>query len=168
MDILEKLKGMGATPAMLESKTVKMVLEALAEDGSVITDTAKGEIQRLVYSVNSAASALNRANETLAQNLARAESQAKGAEEAANRACRRLQEAQRREEDVIMDKDMAEAVKAYKAILVATREVFGDMIDRTGSADAIIAAIQAGSYTAWRGIMGPKDADQPLKAGRRL
>lgn len=49
-----------------------------------------------------------------------------------------------------------DAVMAYTATLNATKEIFGaDAMNP----DVIVAAIQAGSYMAWRSIMGPKGKD---------
>jgi ABC-type phosphate transport system auxiliary subunit len=54
---------------------------------------------------------------------------------------------------IIYDKDFAEAVKVYKAVLLATKDVFGENMD----VETKIAAINAGSYIAWRGMPEQKE-----------
>lgn len=163
MDIIEKLKQMGASQTQLESKTVQMVLQALAEEESIIPDTAKLEIKTLIASVDAASARLSKAEGNMARAINDADIKTQIMKSAADKATREWENATRQKESVILDKDLQEAVKAYKAVLLATREVFGDMIEKAGSTDAIIAAIQAGSYTAWRGIMGPKNEDSNKK-----
>lgn len=52
----------------------------------------------------------------------------------------------------IINRETADSVIAYRKVLEATKEVFGSDC----SQDVICKAIEAGSYIAWRGIMGPK------------
>lgn len=163
MDIIEKLKSMGASQTQLESKTVQMVLQALAEDGSIIPDTAKLEIKTLISAVDNASDRLSKAERSMAQTIHDANAQTQIMQRAADKATREWENATRQKESVILDKDLQEAVKAYKAVLLATREVWGDVIEKAGGTEAVIAAIQAGSYTAWRGIMGPKNEDTSKK-----
>ncbi len=165
MDIVQKLKEMGAGTAQLESKTVRMVVQALSEDQSIIPDTAMMEINNLIKAVDRADRRLAQAEANMANTLSSAEYKTELMQKAAEKAAQDYERATKQKESVILDKDLQEAVKAYKAVLEATKEVFGDMIERSGSADAIIAAIQAGSYTAWRGIMGPKN-DETTKKNR--
>lgn len=164
MDIVQKLKEMGASNAQLESKTVQMVVQALSEDQSIIPDTAMMEINNLIKAVDRADGRLARAEEKMASTLSSAEYKTQLMQNAAEKAARDFERATEQKESVILDKDLQEAVKAYKAVLQATKEVFGE---RAGSPDVIIAAIQAGSYTAWRGIMGPKN-DAPAKKDRYI
>lgn len=167
MDIVQKLKEMGASNAQLESKTVQMVVQALSEDQSIIPDTAKLEINNLIKAVDRADGRLAQAEAKMAHTLSSAEYKTQLMQNAAEKAARDFERATKQKESVILDKDLQEAVKAYKAVLEATKEVFGDMIEKEGGADAIIAAIQAGSYTAWRGIMGPKN-DAPTKKAQYI
>lgn len=51
------------------------------------------------------------------------------------------------------DSRVRDAVAAYKDVLLATREVFGE---ERMTANVMIAAIEAGSYVGWRTIMGEK------------
>lgn len=52
----------------------------------------------------------------------------------------------------IINRDVADAAIAYRMVLETTKNVFGDDCTQ----DVICKAIEAGSYVAWRGIMGPK------------
>ena len=60
----------------------------------------------------------------------------------------------------INDNALKDAVAAYRAVLQSTVEVFG--ADKLTS-EVMAEAINAGSYIAWRGIMGPKDTDDKPK-----
>ena len=63
----------------------------------------------------------------------------------------------------ISSRDVQDAVMAYDAVLKSTVDVFGIDVDPS----VMIAAIEAGSYIAWRGIMGPKQSDSmPIKTRR--
>ena len=53
----------------------------------------------------------------------------------------------------IKDSQTKDGVLAYAEVLAATREIFGE---ENLTENVMIAAIQAGSYLGWRGIMGPK------------
>lgn len=62
--------------------------------------------------------------------------------------------------EFIGDHDLRNAVMAYRLVLQATQDVLGDRVLQD---DVAVEAIKAGSYIAWRGIMG--QAQQP---GRRI
>ena len=68
----------------------------------------------------------------------------------------KLTEMKQIKDGILMDKDLKDAVTAYRAVLQATVDVFG--VDKLTS-EVMAGAINAGSYIAWRGIMGPKDKD---------
>lgn len=60
----------------------------------------------------------------------------------------------------ISSPETKDAVMAFTATLNATKEIFGT---EAMTSDVIVAAINAGSYMAWRSIMGPKDTPEPVK-----
>ena len=64
----------------------------------------------------------------------------------------------------VCSKDVQDAIMAYDAVLKSTVDVFGDILEPS----VMIAAIEAGSYIAWRGIMGPKTKEPEPRNVRRI
>ena len=58
--------------------------------------------------------------------------------------------------------DTQDAVLVYAAILDATKKAFGEL-----PPEIMAEAIRAGSYIAWREIMGPKDTAKEKFANAR-
>lgn len=155
MDLVSKLREMGANEAQLTSKTLEMAVRAITEDSGVIPDTVTAGIKQLADNISRATEKLTDAQRGLKNQIDNADWNRQRIETEAQRASQRYEEAKRREESIITDEDLMEAVKAYRAVLQATTDVLGNDL----GADVQIAAINAGSYVAWRGIMGGKFAD---------
>ena len=56
--------------------------------------------------------------------------------------------------NITIDCKTLNAIIAYKNILAATKEIFGE---ENMTEEVMVKAIEAGSYGAWRSIMGGKD-----------
>lgn len=149
----EKLKEMGATPSQITSGTVRMVETAIAEEAGFVDRAAMEQITRLADTFERAKEISAEIQKETQSALYSAKRDAEFAKQEINRAISCYQKAKESANGVIQDKELAEAVKAYKAVLEATKEVFGDNCTEI----VISEAIRAGSYTAWRGIMGPKE-----------
>lgn len=160
MDLIKKMEQLGANKSQLTSNTLALAVKAIAEDESVIPDTVRLDIARLASAVNIASKRLEESNQKLKFTIESADYNCKKIEEEARKATENYEQAKRREESVITDKDLSEAVKAYRAVLQATTDVLGTLDKETQ-----IAAINAGSYIAWRGIMGGKFKDGSEKTG---
>lgn len=156
MDIIEKLKELGATQTQLESRTTQLVLQAFAEDASVIPDTAKREIKSLISAVNAASDRLEKAESRFDSLFSDIEKRTAQVAAAAKKAETDFERAQKLQAMAILDPDLREATKAYREVLAATMEEFGVLM-KNDSTDVMVAAINAGSYIAWRGVMGPKN-----------
>lgn len=160
MDLIKKMEQLGANKSQLTSNTLALAVRAIAEDENVIPDTVRLDIVTLSSNIERASARLvdyqNRINRTIES----AEATCEHIEQRAKTATENYEAAKRREESVITDKDLSEAVKAYRAVLQATTDVLGTLDKETQ-----IAAISAGSYIAWRGIMGGKFKDDSAKTG---
>lgn len=156
----ETLRRLGASEAQIKSSTAKLFEKAMLEDSGFCEKVAADALERIAKSVTAATANASyiddKCKEALNGAIAYAEKFEQGlkAEIASYEDQRKKCEAyiQQNKSAVIYDADLSEAVKAYKAVLAATKEVFGES---SNSPEAIVAAINAGSYIAWRGIMGP-------------
>lgn len=64
----------------------------------------------------------------------------------------------------VTNKKTIEAINAYEMVLARTKEAVG----ADGMTEAVwVKAIEAGSYCAWRSIMGPKFPDWPGDGGAK-
>lgn len=164
MDLLKKMEQLGANKAQLTSGTADIAIRAIAEDEGVIPDTVRLYVERLADKVEKTSERLEEAQSKLKSTIDGAEYARRKIEEEAKKATENYEIAKRREASVITDKSLSEAVKAYRAVLQATTDVFGKLDKETQ-----IAVINAGSYIAWRGIMGGKfDKDDKERGWKTL
>lgn len=163
MDLIKKMEQLGANKSQLTSNTLALAVRAIAEDESVIPDTVRLDVVRLASNIENASKRLEDANAKVKYSIESAEYVTRKIKEEAQKATENYEVAKRREASVITDKDLSEAVKAYRAVLQATTDVLGNL-----DKDTQIAAINAGSYIAWRGIMGGKFKDEDQKKGARF
>jgi len=157
----EQLTKMGACQSQVNSSTVKMVERAMAEDSEFIEKTALDVLERLADTFEEA----KKNTAELVRMVNQAEQKADGIVSAVTSEAKKeisgleaqIKSLQREKMDFvegrIYDAELAEAVKAYKAALMATKDVFGESMD----AETRIAAINAGSYIAWRGMPDQKE-----------
>lgn len=157
----ERLQKMGATQSQIMSNTVKLVQKAIDEEAGFVDKAAMAHIERIAETFEHAKEYSEQIKGHFAEALVSAKMEAEQAKREINGAVQRYENAKKQADGLIQDREMADAVKAYKAVLEATKEVFGDSC----TPEVIQEAIRAGSYTAWRGIMGPKD-QQPY--GKRI
>ena len=156
----EQLTKMGACQSQVNSATVKMVEKAMVEDSEFIEKTALDVMERLANTFEEA----KKNTAELVQAVNHAEQKAdkiiSAVTDEAKREIAELQSEIKRLDDkrwemragIIKDNQTIEAVKAYRAILEATKEVFGDALTES----AIKRAIKEAGYVAYRGVMGPK------------
>ena len=156
MTIREYLKKLGATENELGAKVVQRMEQAMLVDA----DLSQFRVDTVVKIIADAASGLASANGNTKSNIAAAEritAELKGNIADAEAHIEDLRQQTKGIKDAkIKSLETKDAVMAYAAVLNATREIFGDA---NLSADVMVAAINAGSYIAWRGIMGPKDPE---------
>lgn len=123
------------TSVQLSSKIYRQLLDVAA--GESISEIKT--IERECDSTDKRIESINRELKSVAANLSRAETRVN------------------RISTVIDDKATMNGLMAYREVLQATLDVFGE--DRVTESVAI-KAIEAASYCAWRSIMGPKgDSD---------
>lgn len=67
------------------------------------------------------------------------------------------------DDEYIEDSKVRDAVNMYQLMLKATKETFGD---ENMTENVIIKAIEAGSFGAWRSIMGAKNETVKLIPNR--
>ena len=163
MTIREYLKSLGAAESELTAKVVTRMEQAMMFD----SDLQQFKPDTVVSIITRAADGLKEANKAAEQNKF-------AVQQLTSELNRLTKVAETEKHDLKMqiegvegikinDKATKDAVMAYAASLKATKEVFGE---DAMTSDVIVAAINAGSYMAWRSIMGPKD--EPKIAGRRL
>jgi hypothetical protein len=165
MTIREYLKSLGATDNELLAKVVKRMEDAMLFDSDLKQFAPDTVLKVLAVS----AEALNAANGEIRYNIIKAEEDKGMLEKAITDAERQLDDLKKQtagiKEAKINSPETRDAVMAYAATLNATREIFGaDSI----TPEVMVAAINAGSYIAWRGIMGPKNNDVSEFQPRRL
>lgn len=158
----ETLRAMGATDAQLNSATAKLFNRAMLQDSEFCQKVAADALERIAKKIENAEHltayveercdrAVSRTKDDGLALAAKIEAATRHYTAEAER-CERMIKASK---DVIYDAELNEAVKAYRAVLVATKEVMGDSLEGNLSPEPIVAAINAASYIAWRGIMGP-------------
>ena len=170
----ETLRRLGATESQINSSTAKLFEKAMIEDSEFCQKVAADALNRLADRFDQAESIAAKIDATYQRAKESAELQGavlirrikteadRFAEES-----EKCEKARNATKDIIYDADLNEAVKAYKAVLSATKEVFGEFVQGEITQAAIVAAINAGSYVAWRGIMGPAEGNTKGKETRR-
>lgn len=126
-DLKTVLSEMGASKQQLGSPIVAYCEKALAENKDFVAGISESRAEDIIKRIGIADQRLN---------------------DVANR----LSKISRETAGEINNGDTKDAVIAYRMVLETTKEVFGSDC----SQDVICKAIEAGSYIAWRGIMGPK------------
>lgn len=158
----ETLRRLGASDAQLRSATAKLFERAMMEDSEFCQKVTADALERIAATFEDAKTSEESIRAIYADAMANAKLQAQALTTQINAMAKVFrQEADRCEKlkneskDVIYDAELNEAVKAYRAVLAATKEIFGEYIQGELNQAAMVAAINAGSYVAWRGIMGP-------------
>lgn len=144
MGLREWMAERGATEQQLNAKVVNMVEEAMTDDAVTSSATAKAMVAGLVKSVERA----DAKADALARGVGRLEDRY-------GKVLALLEEAERDARGaVIHSEQVKDGVLAFRKVLEAVRETFGE--DRMSDA-VMCAAIEAASYGMWRAVMGPKD-----------
>ena len=156
----EQLQKAGASPATMSSNALKYLEQFIAEDSGFCDKEALSQLERIADCFEQAESAQRKMESDLKHTMDRVEA----AKLEIKNAIDNYAVFRKKNLGEIEDKQIAESVKAYKTVLEATKEVFGEKCTET----VITSAIEAGSYIAWRGIMGPKWADDSVPTRRRL
>jgi len=162
MTIREYLEQLGATQGEMAAKVVGRMERAMMVDAdlsqfkadtvlSVLDkatrelETAKSKSDGVMFRVEALTKQLNSAASWAQANLDDLKKQTAGLKDAK-----------------IEDRDTKDAAMAYAFTLRATKEIFGE---ENMTENVMVAAINAGSYMAWRSIMGPKGDEGP-KSGQ--
>ena len=164
MTIREYLTSLGAKDAELSAKVVSRMEKAMLFD----TDITQFKLDTAVSVINNATSALYSASHETDSTINRAKTEQINLEGVIRRAQSEIADLKTQTAGIrdakINNSDTRDAVMAYAATLNATREIFGaDNI----TPEVMVAAINAGSYIAWRGIMGPKDNENRIQSRTR-
>lgn len=156
----EQLVKQGATPAQLKSSTVKLVEKAITEDSGFVDKAALDVLERLAATFEEAKSNTAELKAMVEDASRKADRIVGGVTAEAKKEVAKLEEqvnALKRERDNfraarINDSQIVEAVKAYRAVLEATKDVFGEAMTE----EIMKKAIKAAGFVAYRGVMGPK------------
>lgn len=156
MTIREYLKMLGATDAELTAKVVTRMEKAMLFDSDLKQFSPDTVLNMLAVS----ADALGKANGEIRVNIRKAEEDNERLGRAIAEAGRQLDDLRKQTAGIkdakINSPELRDAVMAFAATINATQEIFGK---DNMTQDVIVAAVNAGSYIAWRGIMGPKNKD---------
>lgn len=156
MTIREYLESIGATQSELTAKVVKRMEQAMLVD----CDLTQFSADTILEMLNSVADRLEAANKASEHSFSLQERTKDALNSAILRADEALQDLKSQTAGIcdakINSAETKDAVAAYTATLRATKELFGA---EAMTESVIMAAINAGSYMAWRSIMGPKEAD---------
>ena len=160
MTIRQWLESIGATQAELSAKVVKRMEQAMMVD----TDLTQFSADTILDVLNTAADRLEAANKTRVQMIESQNNSEKALDSAILRAEKELQDLKSQTAGIcdakINSAETKDAVAAYTATLRATKEIFGE---ESMTESVMMKAIEAGSYMAWRSIMGPKEANEEKK-----
>lgn len=126
-DLKTVLREMGASQQQLQNSIVGKCEKALTENKDFVAGISESRAEDIIRRISEGEKRMSE----LGNSLIKFESAIAGG---------------------IVNRDVADAVIAYRMVLEATKNVFGDDCTQ----DVICKAIEAGSYVAWRGIMGPK------------
>ena len=156
----EQLVKQGATPAQLKSSTVKMVEKAIVSEAGFVDKAALDVMERLAATFEEAKSNTAELKAMVDAASRKADTIVSGVTADARKEVAKLEEqvsALKRERDNfraarINDSQIVEAVKAYRAVLIATKDVFGEAMTE----EIMKKAIKAAGFVAYRGVMGPK------------
>lgn len=166
MTIREYLTQIGTTPAEMSAKVVQRMEQHMMTDGD-LKDLQLDTVKSMLHQTIEAAC---RQNERCEGNISVAtvaiETLVKSVEEA-EKTKRWIEEQQKLiAQGHIMDAKTCDAVSAFRTVINAVQDVFGE---ENMTEAVIVAAIEAGSYMGWRSIMGPKE-EPPVNnpKGRRL
>lgn len=161
MNIREAMEKKGANKAQLESRTVEMIEEIIAENEGVVSSTASCYKQTLEANLKRYNSAVS----LLAREIDRLESKSKALRGEFSKTQADVSKAvSQYEQKIIEDSRMKDALIMYSHMLGITKEVFGE---ENMTESVMMQAIEAGSYAIWRGIMGPKIGDDDQKKANR-
>jgi len=160
MTIREYLKRLGATDNELTAKVVARMEQQMLID----SDLSEFQPDTVMSILSRAADGLSIANDKMVSNIDHASQTLKRLQNAMGEAMAQLDDLRSQtagiKDAIIANPETKDAVMAYAATLRATKEIFGA---EAMTADVIIAAVNAGSYMAWRSIMGPKEPEQGMK-----
>lgn len=156
MTIREYLKSLGATDAELTAKVVARMEKAMLFESDLKQFSPDTVLNMLAVS----ADALDKANGDMRVNIRKADEDIERLNRAIAEAGRQLDDLRKQTAGIkdakINSPELRDAVMAYAATINATQEIFGEA---NMTQEVMTAAINAGSYIAWRGIMGPKSKD---------
>lgn len=140
MDLYAKLIERGAQKSSAESTATKMLEEILAEEAGYLYEGGAEKACKIARAIEN--------------NISRCSKMVSDHSELLGKLERALNEG----EKVFVSDETANAIGAYKGILQATQEVFGE---ENMTVEVMRAACEAGSYIAWRTIMGGKFPEEP-------
>ena len=160
MTIREYLESIGATQSELSAKVVKRMENVML--GNI--DLTQFKADTVLSVLHGATDGLEKAKKAYEAKEQSEERSAKQLDSAILRAHDALNELKAQTAGIcdvkINNAETKDAVAAYTATLRATKEIFSE---KNMTENVMIAAINAGSYMAWRSIMGPKDNDEKPK-----
>lgn len=161
MTIRQYLRGLGATENELKANVIERMERAMMLD----TDLEQLKPDTVLAMLEKAVSGVETFNNSLKSNINdgnKIQRELSDKIEAAKDTCDELRTQMNGARNVkINNPETRDAVMAFAATLNATKEIFGA---EAMSGDVIVAAINAGSYMAWRSIMGPKDSTEQVKS----
>ena len=157
MDIRERLRDKGATDAQINAKVVDLLEEVIAEMtdeelnelGFAVTQEVRNALVKAVKEMVFEKQKIEKSFWRINQEIQYAQSISKELREKVD-PYRSFIEKNYKAMDSITDS--VKAIHTYKGILEATKEVFGEDMP----VEVMAEAIKAGSYGAWRAIMGEK------------
>lgn len=156
MTIREYLQKLGATDAELRANVVNRMESAMLID----TDLSEMKADTVECIMNNTLQAIATAQKALMLDAGNARDTIRSLESMIAQAKREANDLREQvgvvHDSKINDPTSNNAVKVYAATLNATKEIFGE---ENLAPEVMISAIQAGSYMAWRSIMGPKEPE---------
>lgn len=143
-DIRQELAQRGANKQQLNTSTVAMMEDIIAENNGEVPTGATGKADRLIAALEGAERNVRNLNSSFEDHL-----------EEARDLVTKLNAASENAKTLVLDKDDdIEAVKVFSAVLEVVKE---KVPEEALTENVWICGIQSASFAAWRSIMGPKD-----------
>lgn len=160
IDIRTMLKRMGATESQLNSKTMEMVEEAIANDAVDGLATADERVKSLMTRIGRAEASLDENINLATRKATTLNNSVSKAEAACHEVDRRIAQLGVAADSVtVSDQSVMDAVNAYTLMLTRSKEILGP----EGMTEEVTKQIvETAGYVMYRTVMGPKEQPKPV------
>ena len=162
-DLREVLASKGATQTQLNSATLKMCAEAIAEGAIDELGLARSQVNDLMTKVDGVESGLDRRISAASQSVRQLDAAMSRADQKLKEVTAKVGELGELTDSItVSDAALKDAANMFSLILLRTKQILGD--DAMTEA-VIVQLLETASYGLQRSIMWPKDASTKASNG---